>query len=148
MTKYIHNVILTQSHTQLWRNIQTIWIKKPDKDSSKIQNRRPINLEEPGFKAYLNTLQEELSESLMEHWNHTTTGSISHRSTVDSIMSVTTLIQKLLKHKQSFIIIYNDFTKAFDNMDTNRLAKVVREKLQSKPEIAEQIILRLIMLPT
>jgi retron-type reverse transcriptase len=58
-------------------------------------------------------------------------------------MSVTTLIQKLIKHKQSFIIIYNDSTKAFDNMDTNRLAKVLRQKLQSKPEIAEQIILRL-----
>jgi hypothetical protein len=143
MTKDIHNIILTQEYPQIWRDIQTIWIEKTDKDPSIIHNRRPINLEEPGFKAYLNTLQEELAESLLEHWKPTTTGSIAHRSTVDSIMSVTTLIQKLIKQKQSFVIIYNDSTKAFDNMDTIKLAKVLRDKLKNNPEIAEQIILRL-----
>ncbi len=79
----------------------------------------------------------------MEHWHHTTTGSIAHRSTVDARMSATTLIQQLIKHKQSFVIIYNDSTKAFDNMDTTKLAKVLRDKLPTQPEIAEQIILRL-----
>jgi hypothetical protein len=58
MTKDIHNIILTQEYPKIWRDIQTVWIEKPDKDPSIIHNRRPINLEEPGFKAYLNTLQE------------------------------------------------------------------------------------------
>ncbi len=53
MAKDLHKIIMTQTYPQIWRDIQTIWIEKPDKDSSKIQNRRPINLEEPGFKAYI-----------------------------------------------------------------------------------------------
>ena len=127
----------------MWRDIQTVWIEKPDKDSSQIENRRPINLEEPGFKAYLNTLQEQLADELTTKWHHTTTGSIAFRSTIDSIMSVTTLIQKLIKNKQSFLLIYNDSTKAFDNVDSSKLAKTLREKLSNNTELSEQLILRL-----
>jgi hypothetical protein len=51
-----------------------------------------------------------------------------------------TLIQKLLKTKTSFVMIYNDWTEAFDNMNTTKLAQVLRDKLKNKPELAEKDI--------
>ena len=78
-----------------WEEMQTVRLKKPGKDASKMENRRAINLTDPAFKGYLNFIQSEIRQYKEGKWKPTTYGGVPFGSAPLAIMIVQEIMARL-----------------------------------------------------
>jgi hypothetical protein len=107
----------------LWYLLQTIWINKPGKPSSKLDNLRPINLTDPVARVYDKMLQLDLMEAMDERWSHTCYGALPSRSTITALITVQLLSARLRKQGVCHYVFLGDASKAFDLFSRDTILK-------------------------
>jgi hypothetical protein len=84
--------------------LQTIWIPKPDKDPSRMDHLRPINLSEVSSKTHANVVQADTKAEMSTLWPENMYGAIPGRSTTDALFVVQETMARLNMRKQSFFV--------------------------------------------
>lgn len=141
MQRALESAWQTGKYPKLWTLHHTVWIPKPGKDPSRIENLRPINLADPSLKAYLRILQEQLREHLQRKWLPTQYGAIPHRGTSDALLVVQEILARMRRHKVSHMAFVGDATRAFDQLSRPKLWEALRK--QGVPEhLVQELMLR------
>jgi Reverse transcriptase (RNA-dependent DNA polymerase) len=104
-----------------WSHLQVVWLGKPGKDSSRMENRRPICLSDPAAKAYLSQLNTNTTQHLLGTWRPTTYGALPHRSCSQAILNVNLILHHTAKHAKHFYAYFGDASKAFDLFKRDKL---------------------------
>ena len=68
--------------------MHTVMIAKPGKDATKLENRRPVHLMDPGAKAVVNAMQAKLRMEMNDKWPKTEYGAVEGRNTSIALVTV------------------------------------------------------------
>ena len=122
-----------------WDEMQTIWLGKTNKDTTKLDNRRAINLTDPAMKGYLNDLQTEIRETKAGKWAPATYGGVPLRNSVMAITVTQEIMSRAKKARRSYFMYLGAAEKAFDKIKRSRIWKSVDKQLSKINPIAARL---------
>jgi len=122
-----------------WEEMQTVWLDKIGKDSTKLANKRAINLSDPALKGYLNYLQAETREYMLDRWQPTTYGGVPFKSGAIAILIVQELMSRAKKAGRNYFMYMGDAIKAFDTIKRMKIWKATRARLAGLRHIATRL---------
>lgn len=122
-----------------WETMQTIWLNKPGKDHSLMENKRAINLTDPPLKGYLNFLQNEVREFKKYKWNPCTYGGVPGKSAPIAKTVVQKAMSRAKYAKRHFFMYLEDATKAFDKLRRKKLWKATKTQLKGLKHISTRL---------
>ena len=108
--------------------MQTVWLGKANKDTTKLSNRRAINLTDPAMKGYLNYLQTEIRETKAGTWSPTTYGGVPLRNSVMAITVTQEIMSRAKKARRNYFMYLGDAEKAFDKIKRKRILKSINKQ--------------------
>ena len=104
----------------------TVLIPKKNKDVRLVQNLRPISLLNVLFKILTKALARRIAKIIDQLVSEDQTGFIKGRYIGENIRLVLDLIQYAAEKKESGMLLFCDWEKAYDSLDWNYLKAVLR----------------------
>lgn len=128
ISKCFNNTWREQKFPEIWRYIKIIPIPKPFKDKHTVEGYRPIALL-PVLLKLFNSVIKNILETHLEDgklFPKNTIGFRKGRNSNDIFFKLNNLIFKSKRKKLKQILISIDFSKAFDNVNINKLIKILQ----------------------
>ena len=124
--KVLHSRCQQQQWPQDWK--RSVFIPIPKKGNAKeCSNYRTITLISQASKAMLKILQASLQQYVNCELPDVQTGFRKGRGTRDQIANIHWIIEKTREFQKNIYFCFLDDAKAFDNVDHNKLWKILKE---------------------
>jgi len=113
---------------QAWETGMVINIHKKE-TKSKFENYRGITLQPTAYKLFANIIKNRLDEYLEDEMVEEQCGFRKGRSCTDAIFTVKQIMEKRKEHNLPLFLLFIDYEKAYDNVNRDRLWKVMDNKI-------------------
>lgn len=127
MAQTFNDIWKTQSFPPKWKEIRVIPIPKPNKNKFSVEGFRPISLLPVPLKCFNMVIKDRL-ENYFEANNllpPTSFGFRKEKGTNDIIFNLNSQVMKNKQNKLKQVLISIDFSKAFDNVNLDKLIKIL-----------------------
>ncbi|MFH4978111.1 hypothetical protein AB6A40_004820 [Gnathostoma spinigerum] len=110
-----------------WKSSKTILLyKKGDREDFK--NYRPICLLSTIYKLFTKIISNRLSRTFDEQQPREQAGLRGGYSTIDNIFVLNHLLQKSIEHNLPLCLVFVDYEKAFDSVETNAVFNALKQQ--------------------
>ena len=117
ITTLFNNCLELGKIPEAWENAVIILLHKKG-DITKLENYRPISLLSTLYKLFMKIMPKRITRKLDFHQPVEQAGFRSGFSTNDHLQVMRTLIEKCNEYKIGIVLIFIDFEKAFDSVET------------------------------
>lgn len=132
----LNEVLISCNIPNEWKSIKVIPLLKPSKDSDNPQSYRPLAMLNVLIKLINNVVKNRLNK-FIEDKQIIPTNSYGFKKHTSAINCVNTLVTKVQEAKKEGMVVaatFLDLSKAFDNVDINKLLSIM-EQLEIPTEI-------------
>ena len=118
LTRLFNDIISNTVIPGCFGDSKTILLHKKG-DPREIKNYRPISLLSVVYKCFTKVLNNRMQPQLDAAQDIEQAGFLARRSTIDQIHAITQLIEKANEYNFPLYLVFVDFEKAFDSIETN-----------------------------